>query len=93
MREILADPGVRARLDALYEGEVIPGFAAKGMGAEARDYVETTLARFLNPYLDHRIADIAGNHALKVQRRMAAFLDWTGQPAPMLSAIIERNAA
>lgn len=93
VREILADPSVRARLDALYEGEVIPGFAAKGMGSQARDYVDTTLARFLNPYLDHRIADIAGNHALKVQRRMAAFLDWTGQPAPMLSAIIERNAA
>jgi tagaturonate reductase len=91
VREILADAGVRGRLEALYAREVVPGFAARGMQAQARDYVATTMARFLNPYLDHRIADIAGNHALKVQRRLAAFTDWAGTPAPELTAIIERN--
>jgi tagaturonate reductase len=91
VREILADAGVRGRLEALYAREVVPGFAARGMQAQARDYVATTMARFLNPYLDHRIADIAGNHALKVQRRLAAFIDWAGTPAPELTAIIERN--
>ncbi len=93
VRQILADPEVRARLDAIYADEVLPGFAAHGMAPQARDYVQTTLARFLNPYLDHRIADIAGNHALKVRRRLAAFLEWAGTPAPTLSAIIERNTA
>ena len=29
------------------------------------------------------IAEIAGNHALKVERRIAAFLDWAGTPAPV----------
>lgn len=88
VREILADPAVAARLDAVYRDEVVPGFAAHGMEAEARAYVATTLERFRNPYLDHRIADIAGNHALKVERRIAAFLDWAGTPAPVLSSIV-----
>lgn len=93
VRKILADPAIRARLDAVYRDEVVPGFAARGMEKEARDYVGTTLGRFLNPYLDHRIADIAGNHALKVERRIAAFLDWAGTPAPVLSSIVNRVAA
>lgn len=63
VRAILADPSVHDRLMAIYRDEVLPGFAARGMGAEAADYVETTMARFLNPYLDHRLSDIAGNHA------------------------------
>ena len=84
-----------ASLRRLYEGEVLPAFDAAGMGAEARDYVETTVARFANPFLDHRIADIAGNHAQKVERRIGAFLDWakaqgdTGRK-PVLERIASR---
>lgn len=87
VKAILADPSIRARLDAIYQNEVVTGFAAKGMGPAAQAYVETTLERFLNPYLEHRIADIATNHALKVERRIIAFLDWAGTPAPTLEAI------
>lgn len=93
VREILADPTIRAQLDAVYTAEVMPGFAAHGMDDQARDYIQTTLGRFLNPYLNHRVSDIAGNHALKVQRRIAAFLDWAGTPAPVLAEIVQRNAA
>lgn len=91
VREILADPSVRTRLDAVYRDEVLPGFAARGLGEEAGRYVETAMERFLNPYLDHRIADIAGNHALKVERRITAFLDWAGTPAPVLQSIVARQ--
>lgn len=87
VRAILADPAPRERLEAIYRDEVLPGFAAKGMGAEAAAYVDTTMARFLNPYLDHRLADIAANHDQKVERRIRAFLDWAGTPAPRLGAI------
>lgn len=88
VKDILADAGVRGRLEKLYRDEVIPGFAAKGMGEAAKAYVATTLERFMNPYLDHRIADIAGNHTLKIERRITAFLEWTGTPAPTLAAIV-----
>ena len=56
-----------------------------------RAYVETTMGRFLNPYLEHRIADIAGNHALKIERRIKAFLDWSGTPASTLEAIVQAS--
>ncbi|AWB20457.1 D-mannonate oxidoreductase [Methylobacterium currus] len=92
VREILADPAIRARLDALYRDEVVPGFAARGMEAEATDYVAATLDRFRNPFLNHRIADIAQNHVQKVERRVHAFLDWVEEagaslPAPALRAL------
>ena len=92
VREILADPAVRARLDALYRDEVVPGFSARGMEAQAREYVAATLDRFLNPYLNHRIADIAQNHVQKVERRVDAFLAWVAEtgaelPAPVLRAL------
>ncbi|MDK4704507.1 mannitol dehydrogenase family protein [Rhizobium sp. CNPSo 4062] len=76
VRAILADKDIRARLDTLYESEVLPGFAANGMGDEAKAYVATTLDRFLNPFLDHRIADISQHHPEKIARRIHAFLDW-----------------
>lgn len=98
VRQILADPPVFRRLEGIYAQEVLPGFAARGMGNEARAYVAVTLDRFRNPFLDHRIADIAQNHAVKVERRIAAFLDWiAGLPGlaetPNLQAIVARHAA
>ncbi len=84
VKEILADPRVRERLDALYAEEVLPGFAARGMESKARDYVAVTYERFLNPFLEHRIADIAQNHAVKVRRRIGAFVDWARSDDPSL---------
>ncbi|RVU16877.1 mannitol dehydrogenase family protein [Methylobacterium oryzihabitans] len=97
VREILADPAVRPRLDALYRDEVVPGFAARGMGEAAGAYVAATMDRFLNPFLDHRLADIAQNHATKVARRVGPFLAWSregrGAPAtPVLDALAARYA-
>lgn len=77
VREMLADVDMRALLDRLYASEVVPGFAANGLGEEAAAYVATTIERFRNPFLDHRIADIFGNHPLKVERRITAFKAWS----------------
>ncbi|MGY5777238.1 mannitol dehydrogenase family protein [Rhizobium sp. LEGMi135b] len=95
VRAILADKEIRAKLDTLYESEVLPGFAANGMGDEAKVYMATTLDRFLNPFLDHRIADISQHHPEKVARRIHAFLDWAEKPGsssgkPMLQQIAAR---
>ena len=86
VREILADGAVRKSLVTLYSDEVVPGFAAHGMGAAAAEYVDSTIERFDNPFLNHRISDIAENHALKVERRAKAFIDWSrvsGRPLAM----------
>ena len=96
VRVILADPLIRERLDRVYRREVLPGFAARGMEQEATTFVATTMERFLNPYLNHRIADIAQNHPVKVDRRIAAFLAWIAGAekapgAPTLEEIVLRN--
>lgn len=76
VREILKDQGVRGRLTALYKDEIIPGFELRHMGKAAADYVKTTIERFENPYLNHRLSDIAQNHRQKIASRMVDFMTW-----------------
>ena len=91
VKDILADAAIRAELQQIYRDEVVPGFRMHGLGDEAEAYVETTLERFGNPYLDHRLRDIAGNHQEKIVRRITGFCDWCpGVPMPRLSAIADR---
>ncbi|WLS03792.1 mannitol dehydrogenase family protein [Shinella oryzae] len=88
VKAILADPAVRARLVSLYRDEVVPGFAAHGLGAKAEAYVAATLERFDNPFLAHRLRDIANHHAEKRARRIGDFLAWSPSvPMPGLAAI------
>ncbi|MEO6853971.1 MAG: mannitol dehydrogenase family protein [Rhodoferax sp.] len=64
-------PILRTPLEAVWAEEVLPVFDAEATGAEARTYLEEVRDRLLNPFLEHRLADIAKNHAEKKQRRMA----------------------
>jgi tagaturonate reductase len=76
VRDLMHDAAVRANLEDLYQTEVLPGFQAAGLGDQAAAYIRVTIDRFDNPFLDHRLEDIAGNHAEKCTRRIAAFIDW-----------------
>ncbi|KAB2688126.1 mannitol dehydrogenase family protein [Brucella pseudogrignonensis] len=67
--EAMNDQTIRNELEALWREEVLPVFAADGLDEQAEAYVITVRERFLNPFLKHRIADIASNHAEKKQRR------------------------
>lgn len=69
--QIMNDPAIRADLEAVWAEEVLPVFAAEGLGEEAAAYAGEVRDRFLNPFLAHRIADIAQNHAEKKRRRLA----------------------
>lgn len=101
VREMLSDAGIKHRLMSLYHDEIIPGFAAHGMAEAATRYVATTLERFENPFLNHRLGDIVQNHAIKIERRIEDFIAWVGsrQPAlPMprlraLAALHKKHAA
>ncbi|WP_205602558.1 mannitol dehydrogenase family protein [Chelativorans alearense] len=77
VRDRMADPAIRADLEDLYDREVLPVFAAAGYGDAAPAYAATTLDRFANPYLAHRLSDIAQNHKEKVFRRIGALLEWS----------------
>jgi len=69
--QAMNDPVLRAELEALWAEEVLPVFDALGQRAEALDYLGTLRDRLLNPFLAHRVADIAQNHGQKKQRRFA----------------------
>jgi tagaturonate reductase len=93
VRELLEDEDYNKALKSLYETEVIPGFKAAGLQQAAEDYVLATMDRFANPFLDHKLADIAQNHTEKVERRIKAFLTWAASNGdesakPQLKAIV-----
>ncbi|MEQ1901440.1 MAG: mannitol dehydrogenase family protein [Devosia sp.] len=95
VREILADQAVAQSLGTLYLEEVLSGFTARGMADDAHHYIATTLERFRNPFLNHRLSDIAVNHAAKVRTRIAGFIEWVhavepSMPFPRLGAIAGR---
>lgn len=82
--EALADPDLRMALDEIYDREVLPVFAALGLGEEAAAYCRTVLERFLNPFLRHRLADIATNHEAKKARRLGTLVELARRHAPEL---------
>jgi tagaturonate reductase len=75
IREAIADTATRAKLDALYEDEVLPVFAGIGMGDEASAYLKTVMERFANPFLNHRLSEIFINHEAKKRRRFGGLID------------------
>lgn len=69
--EAMNDEAMRASVEAVWQEEVMPVFVAMDLTERAEAYVASVRERFLNPFLRHRLADIAQNHAEKVKRRMA----------------------
>ena len=85
----------RPALLSLYEAELLPPFIAAGLEAQARAYIATTLERFANPFLNHKLSDIADNHAQKISRRVGGLLAFARKhgdhsPKPRLAAIAAR---
>ncbi|ROZ77622.1 mannitol dehydrogenase family protein [Ramlibacter sp. WS9] len=71
VQQAMNDGGLRVELESFWADEVLPVFDALGQHGEARAYLVDLRERLLNPFLDHRISDIAQNHAQKKQRRFA----------------------
>lgn len=69
------DPALRAQLETVWSEEVLPIFEALGAREDALAYLVQLRERLLNPFLEHRLADIAQNHAQKTQRRIAPLLE------------------
>lgn len=66
----MRDAALLADLESVWLDEVLPVFDARGQGETARRYLEDVRERFENPFLDHRLADIARNHGEKKERRL-----------------------
>jgi tagaturonate reductase len=72
--QAMNNAAARAEVEALWAQEILPVFEALGQRDEAQAYVAQVRERFLNPFLAHRIADIAQNHGPKKQRRLAPII-------------------
>ncbi|MGW8392636.1 mannitol dehydrogenase family protein [Pseudoduganella sp. HUAS MS19] len=91
VRQAMADPALRTMLEAVWEEELVPLFAALGEGEAGGAYLAQVRDRFCNPFLDHRLADIAQNHEEKKCRRLLPALELAAQleldlPQPRLRA-------
>lgn len=71
-------PALRQVLENVWTQEVLPVLDAEDTGAQARQYLDSVRDRFLNPFLEHRLADIAKDHAAKKQRRLAPVVERAG---------------
>jgi len=73
--DAMNDPQMRAGIETVWEEEVLPVFAAMQLRDQGERYIASVRERLMNPYLDHRIADIAQNHAEKVKRRILPLIE------------------
>lgn len=82
VRDAMHDRRLAASLDAVWNEEVLPVFDALGQGTEARAYLADVRDRFCNPFLEHRLADIARDHAEKKRRRFGPALELASKQTP-----------
>jgi tagaturonate reductase len=68
--QAMADPALGGALEAVWQEEVLPLFEALGEGDVSRAYLAEVRDRFNNPFLAHRLSDIAQNHEEKKRRRL-----------------------
>jgi len=83
--DAMRDEPTRLELERLWAEEVLPVFDALGEGREARAYLSLLRERLLNPYLAHKLSDIATNHAQKKERRLAPVVAAAQRCAPALA--------
>jgi len=82
--DAMRDEPTRLVLERVWADEVLPVFDALGEGSQASAYLARLRERLLNPWLAHRLADIAANHALKKERRLVPVVAAAQRWAPAL---------
>jgi tagaturonate reductase len=91
VREAMDDAETRAWLERLLFEEIVPTLEGRVDGPEA--FARQTLERFRNPFLRHKLADIAAHHATKRDVRLVPtfqeFQAKFGRVPPLLGAVLE----
>ena len=90
--QAMQDPALREPLEQAWQLEVLPVLKALGQGEEARDYLAGLRERLLNPFLAHRLADIAQNHGQKKLRRLQPVVELAQRLLPELRQPLLRAA-
>src|SRR5262249_4111228 len=73
VREAVSDPELGAWLERLLFEEVVPVLEGRVEGPH--EFARQTLERFRNPFVEHKLSDIASHHAAKVAVRLVPTRD------------------
>ena len=73
VRGAVEDERVRPWLESLLFDEIVP--TLEGRTEEPEQFARDVLERFANPFLEHRLADIALHHDVKLQTRLVPTLN------------------
>ncbi len=73
VRQAVLDAEIGPWLRSLLMEEIVP--TVEGRTEGARQFAEDVLQRFANPFLEHRLADIALHHDVKIKTRLAPTLE------------------
>ena len=92
VRQAVLDPEIGGWLRRLLFEEIVP--VLEGRTEDPEPFARQTLERFANPFLEHRLADIALHHDVKLQTRLAPtyheFIERFGREPPLLAEIVVR---
>jgi tagaturonate reductase len=90
VREAVLDPELGAWLQRLLFEEIVP--VLEGRVDQPAEFARQVLDRFRNPFVEHKLADIAVNHAVKVPVRLVPTRDEYqarfGRLPPLLSEVL-----
>src|SRR5262249_51332045 len=94
VREAISDPNLAAWLQRLLFEEIVP--TLEGRVDDPTGFARQTLERFRNPFLEHKLSDIALHHETKVKVRLvptqAEFREKFGKSPPLLDEVLAENA-
>jgi tagaturonate reductase len=90
VRQAVLDPQIGQWLRRLLFEEIVP--VLEGRTESPGQFARQTLERFANPFLEHRLADIALHHDVKFQTRLAPtyreYVDRFGREPGLLAEIV-----
>jgi tagaturonate reductase len=90
VREAMNDPHLAPWLEQLLFEEVVP--VLQGRVDDPAGFARAVLDRFRNPFLEHKLSNIAVHHAAKVEVRLVPtareYRDKFGKDPPLLSEVL-----
>jgi tagaturonate reductase len=93
VRQALEDPAIGDWLEALLLEEIVPALGDRIV--DGAGFAASVLERFRNPFLDHRLVDIAVDHERKLELRLVStyrdHVQRLGRPPRLLGALLEQE--
>jgi tagaturonate reductase len=92
VREALDDQGIADWLESLMREEIVPALGDRVVDGDG--FVSSVLERLRNPFLDHRLSDIAVNQQQKVSLRLRSthddYVHRFGRAPRLLSEVLDQ---